>query len=112
MSKKAETLFRFTDKDSMTACSLLEFQTQHISVGGWVLRLNFTSASLKIIHIDLEMDKKTVLTFFALCGNNKTYCRIPDEVNEGWVPSWKIALKFSICVGSQLCFVQGLLLNS
>lgn len=24
----------------------------------------------------------------------------------------KIAQKFSICVGSQLCFVQGLLLNS
>lgn len=61
------------------------------------------------------MDKKTVLSFFALCGDNKRYRRVPYDVKiymRDGVPSLKIAQKFSSCVGSPLWFVQGLLLNS
>ena len=53
--------------------------------------------------------------FFALCCNGRKYHRVPNEVKiyrKDGARSLKVAQKFSICVGSQLCYVQGLLLNS
>lgn len=60
----------------------------HCSTSQWgeVLRWSFTSVSLKIIHIDLEIVRRPFfLFFFAFCGNSKKTSQSSwTNLHEGW----------------------------